>query len=395
MAIIPKSFLDTDLYKITMGQAIFDAFSRISVEYELINRARTVFPRGFAEELQCSVEAMVSLALSAQEKEFLQRRCGHYLKPTYLDWLSNYRFNPEEVSINQEGDDLRVLISGPWYRTVFWEVPLMATISELYFRMTGQVPKEGWVQKAEQKGRVFREAKAQVVDFGTRRRFSLEVQDQVIQTLIGTAGRTSEGGVLRGTSNLFLAMKYNLAPVGTFAHEWVMVHAALFGYRMATLMALQSWAKEFDGQLGIALSDTFGTNEFLRNFTAFYANLFSGVRQDSGDPVEVMEKVIKHYQGLFIDPTTKTFVASDSLDVEKVLRILGHCQDRIRCLFGIGTNLTNDVGVTPLNFVIKLFRVLLDGIAIPVVKLSDDKGKISGDPRAIRSAQAAFSEIGF
>lgn len=395
MIITPRAFTDTDLYKITTGQAIFHAYPRVEVEYELINRAKTVFPKGFAKELQESVEQMAKLALSAEEREFLQKRCGHYLKPTYLDWLSGYRFNPVEVSITQEGGELGVVISGPWYRTVFWEVPLMAVISELYFQMTGQNSCEDWVRRAEQKGKIFREAGAQIIDFGTRRRFSFKVQEEVIQALIRTAGKTSEGGVLKGTSNPYLGMKHGLTPIGTFPHEWIMVHAALFGYRMATSMALQVWVREFEGQLGIALSDTFGTDEFLRSFTAFYANLFSGVRQDSGDPVEIMEKVIRHYQSLFIDPTTKTFVASDSLNTEKVLRILAYCQNRIRCLFGIGTYLTNDVGVIPLNFVIKLFRVILaDGLVIPVVKLSDDKGKVSGDPRAIQAAQTAFSEIG-
>lgn len=389
---IIQSLIDTDLYKLTMGQAVFNHYPRVGVEYQLVNRGKTIFPTGFAEKLQEEVNLMAGLVLSPNEMEFLNRRCGHYLKPTFLEWLSSYRFNPNEVAITQEGGDLAITITGPWYRTIYWEVPLMATISELYFRITGQQPQPEWVERTREKGITLRRARAFLADFGTRRRFSLEVHEKAVEALIAGAGRTSEGGILRGTSNVRLAAKYNLTPIGTFAHEWVMVHAALYGYKMATTKALEAWAREFNGQLGIALMDTYGTDAFLKSFDAFYARLFEGVRQDSGNPLEILEKAIAHYQKLFIDPTTKTFVASDSLDVDKALEIQNQTKDRIRCLFGIGTNLTNDVGVKPLNIVIKLFRVFLpEGISVPVIKLSDDPGKITGDREAIK---AAFSELG-
>jgi nicotinate phosphoribosyltransferase len=389
---IIQSLIDTDLYKLTMGQAVFNNYPRVEVEYQLVNRGKTKFPTGFAGKLQEEIRQMSGLVLSKEEKDFLNRRCGHYLKPTYLDWLSSYRFNPDEVAITQKEGDLGITITGPWYRTIYWEVPLMATISELYFQITGQQPQPEWVERTKEKGATLRMAGAYLSDFGTRRRFSLEVHEKAIEALIAVAGRASEGGILRGTSNVRLAAKYNLAPIGTFAHEWVMVHSALYGYKMATTKALETWAREFNGQLGIALMDTYGTDVFLKSFDAFYARLFEGVRQDSGNPLEILEKAIAHYQKLFIDPTTKTFVASDSLDVGKALEIQNRAKGRIRCLFGIGTNLTNDVGVKPLNIVIKLFRVFLpDGISIPVIKLSDDPGKITGDQEAIK---AAFSELG-
>lgn len=389
---IVRVLTDTDLYKITMGQAVLNFYPRVGVEYELINRGQTQFPPEFAENLRKEVGQMSRLILSREEKDFLERKCGHYLKSTFLEWFSGYRFNPDEVTISQDDGDLKVLISGPWHRTIYWEVPLMATISELYFQMTGQKPQDGWLERAKEKGRLLKEAGVKFVDFGTRRRFSYAVHEKVTEALLESAGRETEDGVFKGTSNVYLAMKYNLTPIGTFAHEWVMAHAAMFGYKMATPLALESWIKEFNGQLGIALSDTFTTDEFLRHFNARFARLFDGIRQDSGDPLESLEKFIRHYQKLRIDPTTKTFVASDSLDVEKALRIQEQARGRIRTLFGIGTNLTNDVGVKPLNFVIKLFRVILeDGQVVPVIKLSDDYSKISGDQRA---TQAAFYELG-
>lgn len=388
---IIRSFCDTDLYKITMGQAVFNNYPRIGAEYEFINRGQTKFPERFAIRLKEEVSKMSKLALTREEKAFLEKRCGHYLKPTFLDWLAGYRFDPDEVSITQEGGDLRVVISGSWYRTIYWEVPLMALISELYFKMSDLRPTGSWKERVCQKGLILKLARAQTVEFGTRRRFSYAVQDSVIKELIESAGKWTPGGdgVLRGTSNVHLAAKYDLTPFGTHAHEWFQAHAAMFGYWRATEMALEAWAKEFGGHLGIALSDTFTTDDFLGHFNAFYARLFDGIRQDSGDPLVILEKVIKHYtsEKIRIDPTTKTFVASDGLDMAKVGEIQAAALGRIRTLYGIGTNLTNDVGHKPLNMVIKLHRITLaDGRVIPVVKLSDDKGKISGDKRAINAA---------
>ena len=376
---------DTDLYKITMGQVVFNQYPYIGAEYELINRGQTVFPMGFADALQREVNDMGEIMWSHEEKKFLSQL--HILKPTYLEWLTRYHFDPGEVLISQVGGDLSVVIKGPWYRTIYWEVPLMAIVSELYFQMMGSFPNPAYYDVAWVKGRFLSSIGAPFIDFGTRRRFSFDVHDRIIQCMVGSG----DNGFL-GTSNVYLAMKYNTKPVGTHAHEWFQAHAAMFGYRMATTSALGAWVKEYNGELGIALSDTFTTDEFLSRFNAFYARLFDDVRQDSGDPLIILEKVIAHYQGLGINPTTKTIVFSDHLNIETIERIMNALNCRIRPLFGIGTNLTNDVGVTPLNFVIKLFRVILpDSQVVPVVKLSDDVGKISGDQRAL---QAAYSELG-
>lgn len=390
METVIRAFTDTDLYKLTMGQAVLNHYPDLKVDYEFVNRGNTGFPLEFAVKLQEAIAQMASLRLTGEEKTFLESSCP-YFTSQYLKWLSEYRFNPNEVQVVQQGHNLYIKISGLWNRTILWEVPLMAAISELYFQMTNQNPNIDWLDKTRCKGKDFRQAGANIIDFGTRRRYSFDVHRQVVELLLETSGRVNEGGVLVGTSNPLLAMEYGLRPIGTFAHEWVMVHSALFGHKDATRKALEVWWNEFKGQLGIALTDTYGTEEFLRSFGRDLANRYSGVRQDSGDPLEVMDKIVRHYVELGIDPKTKTFVASDSLYTQKVISILAYAKERIRCLFGIGTFFTNDVGVTPLNMVIKLFRVILPtGLVVPVIKLSDTRGKVTGDLRAIEDARLAF-----
>ena len=385
--VVPRAITDTDLYKITMGEAVFRLFPDTNVGYQFHNRGKTSFPIGFADSLRKSVEAMADLRCTREELNFLSRACP-FLNAAYLDWFGNYRFNPGEVLIEQEGGDLRISIVGPMYRTIFWETPLMAVISQLYFEMIGLQPQPGWQKKAGEKGRRLREAGATFTDFGTRRRFSFAVQDEVINALVAMAIPAKDGGVFNGTSNVYLAMKYGLTPIGTVAHEWFMLHAALFGYESATCLALKNWAEVFQGRLGIALSDTFTTPVFLRDFDYFFTKLFDGIRQDSGDPFEILEMIINHYRELKVDPLTKTFVPSDNLDVDLYLRIFVQCRGRIKCSAGIGTNLTNNVGFKPLNMVIKLDSVVLkDGRIRRAVKLSDQPGKETGDPKEIAIAK--------
>jgi len=391
-----QSIGDTDTYKLSMMQGVINHFSRYIAGYQFINRGQTAFPDRFNFSLQEGVEAMSDLRLLPQEEEYLRKNCGQYLKPSFLDTLRGYHFNPEQVTISQTGGNLGINIEGPWYQTILWEVPLMALISELYFEATGQKTKEGWIERARQKANALREAWVRFADFGTRRRFSFNVQKTVVEIMKeialpiprkGEQFDPTKHGVFTGTSNVHLAMLYDLIPIGTVAHEWFMAIAAIYGYRMATSIAIETWAKEFGGELGIALSDTFTTQEFLRHFNKYYAKLFDGVRQDSGDPFEILKMVIAHYLSLGIDPLTKTIVFGDNLDVPKILALAEACRNLIQCSFGIGTNFTNDVGVIPLNMVIKLSHIILpDGVMIPAVKLSDSKGKYTGDPEEIAMA---------
>lgn len=382
---IIKSILDTDLYKLTMQQAVVKLYPRARVRYSFINRGKTEFPEGFAEDLRKEVKQMEKLSLTKGEKKFLEEKC-YFLDPTYLDFLEGYKYDSAEVGIIQKGGDLQISIEGYWHRTILWEVPLMALISELYFKKTGQKPcsRVDREQNNKKKATTFRMNGMHFADFGTRRRFSYEIQDEVIKDFKATFA--SDNFV--GTSNVHLAHKYNIRPIGTHAHEWFSFHAAKFGYKMANAMAMEAWVNVFRGDLGIALPDTFTTDAFFRSFDRKFAKLFDGVRHDSGDPIEFAEKTISHYQKLGIDPHDKTIIFSDSLNPESAIEIKNFCRGKIRCSFGIGTNFTNDVGVKALNMVIKMTEAKPEGEEwIPTIKLSDVEGKHTGDEKEIEIAK--------
>lgn len=375
---IIRDFVDNDLYKFTTMNAIQKKFPDAEVVYHFVNRGQTEFPAGFAEMLRKEVDAMERLALSREAEQFMRRKC-YYFDSVFFDLLKGFRYNPAEVDIRQQGGHLEVAIRGLWYRTVLWEVPLMAMISELYFRMTGQQPLEV-DERAIAKARRFAEIGADISEFGTRRRFSFDVQDRVIALLKSYAPQC-----LKGSSNVFLSMKYNLTPMGTHPHEWFMYHGAHYGYRSANAMALANWVEVYKGDLGIALTDTYTTDNFFNCFDTLYAKLFDGLRWDSGDAFVFTEKALKHYREKRIDPRTKTVVYSDALDLEGVEKIKAFVGHRLHDVYGIGTYLTNDVGVQPLNMVIKLFECKPQGSRsfLPVVKLSDVEGKHTGDPKEI------------
>lgn len=379
---IIRDFTDNDLYKFTTMNAIQKKFPGAEVVYKFVNRGQTPFPPGFAKALQDEVQAMCRLHLSDEAEQFMRRKC-YYFDPVFFDLLKGFRFNPKEVCISQQGGELDIEIRGLWYRTVLWEVPLMATISELYFQMTGQKP-HGTKEKATGKAREFAEIKANISEFGTRRRFSFDVQDTVIATL-----KENLGTLLNGTSNVYLAMKYDLTPMGTHPHEWFMYHGAHYGYRAANEQGLANWVDVYGGYLGIALTDTYTSDNFFSSFNTLYAKLFDGLRWDSGDPFEFTEKALRHYHSKRIDPKSKTIVYSDALDMEGVRKIKAFVNGRIRDVYGIGTFLSNDVGVTPLNMVIKLFETRPAGSSSfhPTVKLSDVNGKHTGDPAEIELCQ--------
>lgn len=373
---IINTLIDNDLYKLTMGQAVFHNFYSVGAGFKFINRAKTEFPQGFGQKLQDQVEMMADLSLNNDQRKFLDEKCT-YLTPDYLDWFSKYHFNPNEVSINQNGRDLSVDIEGPWHRSIYWEVPLMATISELYFQELGQLPDMDWEDRASQKAKILLASGARHADFGTRRRASYLVHDRVVEILKNDGGKS-----FLGTSNVELAMKHDLTPIGTFAHEWVQGMAGIFGVENANKMALEIWAKEFNGKLATVLTDTFTTDNFLKSYTAPMAEIFKTLRQDSGSPEDWTDKVVDHIQNtLGLNPKDFTALYSDALNVPRALEILKYNEGKINTLFGIGTNYTNDIGRVPLNMVIKMFHVTKPQSLsqISVVKLSDDLGKISGD----------------
>ena len=376
---IIKHFTDNDLYKFSVMLAIQKLYPWSYVKYAFTNRGGTQFPEGFAERMREEVASMANLQLTAEEKKFIKAKC-YFFDPVFVDFLEGFRYKPEEVTITQEGGNLSVVMEGYWYRTVLWEVPLMAIISELYFQMTGAEPRD-IEKKAIAKAKALKDIGADYSEFGTRRRFSFDVQDRVVGAL-----QANSEECFKGTSNVYLAMKYNTTPIGTMPHEWFMFHGALFGYRSANIKGLESWVDAYDGSLGIALTDTYTTDSFFNSFSLKQAKLFDGVRHDSGDPLTFADKAIEFYEQNRIDPTSKTLVFSDSLNLETVKQIKDHVAGRIHDTYGIGTFFSNDVGAKALNIVIKLTDVKLhkkDATFLKAVKLSDVAGKHTGDTKEI------------
>lgn len=386
-----QSILDNDFYKFTMQQAVVRLFPSAMARYSFINRGKHHFPDGFGNALEERINEMSKLRLTAEEKKFLSVNCP-YLDPLYLDFLAGYRYDPSEVSIKQVGENIDIQIEGHWYRSILWEVPIMSLICALYYEMTGgkRISDEELVNTTATKAEQFRSLGVNVAEFGTRRRHSYQVQKLVLDTF------SREGGkMFVGTSNVHLAMLHQTKPIGTHAHEWFMYHAAVYGFPQANASALQHWVDVFRGDLGIALSDTYTTDVFLTQFDKMFSKLFDGVRQDSGNPMEFADKIIAHYNKLGIDPLTKTIIFSDGLDYEKVSRITDHCRGRIGFSFGIGTNLSNDVGLEPMNIVIKMTQTRqANGKWTPVVKLSDSPDKNTGDKSMIAAAKTILN-IGY
>ncbi|MEJ2902746.1 nicotinate phosphoribosyltransferase [Pedobacter panaciterrae] len=381
---ILSSILDNDFYKITMQQGVTRLFPSAKARYAFINRGKHSFPDGFAKALREAVNEMATLQISREEKHFLQVNCP-YLDPVYLDFLEGYRYNPEEVHIAQNGDQLEVHVEGLWYRTILWEVPLMSLICELFYVLNDsqRISNDEVINHTKEKIENYRRLGVTVAEFGTRRRYSYQVHRLVLQAL----SQYGDGSFI-GTSNVHMAMIHKTKPIGTHAHEWFMFHAARYGFKMANATGLEHWVAVYRGDLGIALSDTYTTEVFFKQFDKMFSKLFDGVRHDSGDALLFADKVISHYNSMGIDPRTKTIIFSDGLNYEKVARIADHCRDKIGMSFGIGTNLTNDAGPTAMNIVIKMTEAQpKDGEWTEVVKLSDEHGKYTGTERMINLAK--------
>lgn len=379
-----KSILDNDFYKFTMQYAVVKMYPDTQARYEFINRGQHPFPDGFAQALRQRIGQMSELGLTPEEKSYLKITCP-YLNAAYLDFLQGYRYDPSEVEISQNGSELSVKIQGYWYRTILWEVPVLSLISELYYELTGRKrdPDDQVIETLEKKTASYQELGVKVAEFGTRRRHSYEVHK-----LIAGALKESGGNSYVGTSNVHFAMTTGVKPIGTHAHEWFMYHGARFGFKIANGISLDRWVNAYHGDLGIALTDTYTTPVFFMQFNKKLAKLFDGVRHDSGDPIEFAQKTIAHYEKMGINPLHKTIIFSDGLDLNKVKSISEALDGKIGISFGIGTNLTNDVGLKPMNIVLKLISIAEPDLPwTNVVKLSDEKGKHTGDPKMIRLAK--------
>ena len=381
MAII-RSILDTDLYKFSMMFAVMMKFPRQRVKYRFHDRNGISYPDGFDKKIIAEIKLMEQLSLTESERDYFTEMFGKFLPPTFVYMLMGYRFNSSEVKVSlDENNKLIIEIEGLWFRTILWEVPLMAIISELYFIETGQkvdIHSEDIRLKDLDKLHQMMEHNAYFSDFGTRRRYSFDNQLRIVKLF-----KENGNHVFVGTSNVYISYLLGVKCTGTHAHEWFMAIAAIFGYKVANELAIKYWAEVYHGALGTALTDTFTTDAFLKSFDMVQSKLFDGVRNDSGDPFDFTDKIVNHYKSMGVDPMSKTIIFSNALDIPLAVKIKEYCVGKIKSAFGIGTNLTNDLGVKPLNIVIKIWQVWVDGQWVEAIKLSDDLGKNMGDSTEI------------
>lgn len=385
---IVKSILDTDLYKFTTSYAYMKLFPQARGTFEFFDRDLTEYPEDFVQKVYLELSNLGMLRLTNSELDYMTSNC-RFVPQVYWEWLYSFRFNSGKVQVwLDDKKHLHITVTDYLYKVTLYEVPILAIISELRNRVLGNnCDMSEVIKKLEPKLRLSNVAGIKFSEFGTRRRFSYNVQDEVVSAI-------KEGSIYcTGTSNCYLAMKYEMPMMGTHPHEWFMFHGAMYGYKQANYMALENWVNVYDGDLGIALSDTYTSEVFMKNLSRKQAKLFDGVRCDSGDEFKFINSMIARYKELGVDPTTKTIVFSNALDFDKCQDIMEYCGSRIRCSFGIGTNLTNDTGFKPANIVMKLTSCQMNANQ-PVygcVKLSDDKGKYTGEMREVKSC---LSELG-
>lgn len=374
---IINSLLETDLYKFSMGQAIYHQFSNYKTTWTFKCRNKdVVFTKEMVEEIKEQIKAYCDLRFTEPELEYLNNI--KWLKGSYVDFLRLWKPRFEDFEITTGGNKgLTIETKGTWLNTSMYEIPTLAIVNEVYFRMAYDYDKlmvsfkNRLEEKIKQVGIQGNYCISNFSEFGLRRRLSAEAQDLVVRRLAETKYSCS---TFVGTSNVYLAKKYGLTPVGTMAHEWIMCvgqgnHKHNPAY--SNWYALDAWVKEYGVLNGIALTDTITTDCFLKDFQLTYATLFNGVRHDSGDPYAWGDKMIAHYEKLGINPKTKTLLFSDSLDFERADKLFRYFRDRINVAFGIGTYLSNDTEVEPLNIVMK--TTLCNGQ--DVAKLSDVSGK--------------------
>ena len=381
---MPSGFLDNDLYKFTMQQAVWRLYPEHEVEYSLLNRGRDFrvndeFVAGFRKQL----DQMAGLTLQPDERDYLEQ--VPLFEKDYLDMLGMYRYDPDQVNWDVDGNGrLSITVKRPWETAILWEVPLLAIVSELYFKHVEPAENDWLVvyrMRSLAKAQAMIRAGCKFADFGTRRRYSLRHQQEMITAMIMANRRLSGSGSFVGTSNVHFAKEFKIAAVGTVAHEWIMAHEAMFDVESANGRAMNQWISLYRGKAATALSDTYTTELFLDNFDRSLAMQYDGVRQDSGDPEKFLEDLIRHYEQLGIPASSKQIVFSDGLDADRCVGLHRLVNGRLEDSYGIGTNLTNDLpGSRPLDIVIKMTRFDHGN----VVKIPDEKGKETGDNNRCR-----------
>ena len=382
------SILDTDLYKYTTSYAYMKMFPDAECTFKFTDRNRIPRTTEFLENYKKKMKELCMIHLTDEEFHWVVSAIP-FIPMYYWEWLRSFRFEYDKMNIYLDEDNvLCIEVTDKNYKASLYEIPHLFTVPEV--NNSGKpINWELTMSKLKEKVDLANDNNVLFSEFGTRRRFSYEVQDKVCAYL------KEHAKTCVGTSNVHFAMKYNMRPCGTHPHEWFMFHGAQFGYKNANYMALENWVNVYDGDLGTALTDTYTTDVFFRNFSMKQAKLFDGIRQDSGDEYKFIEKAIKFYKSKGIDPTTKTIIFSNALDFPKAVEIKKYCEGKIRAAFGIGTNLTCDVYApdgskyNAENIVEKMSKCRLNENQpwFITIKISDDIGKHMGDNKEFDHAK--------
>ena len=387
---IIESLLDTDLYKFTMMQCVLHQFPGAEVSYRFRCRTPGVDLSPYADEIRDEVMHLCTLTFKDAELAYLGGL--RFIKSDFVDFLSLFHLKDKYIRVTKDPAcdfGLSIEITGPWLHTILFEIPILAIVNEVYFRHIAPVPDEAeGMRRLRAKIALLKNepdnADLRVSDFGTRRRFSRAWQEKVVRVLIDELGSP----IFSGTSNVDLARRYGLVSIGTMAHEYLQACQAL-GPRLrdSQVFGFEMWAKEYRGDLGIALSDVYGIEPFLKDFDMYFCKLFDGARHDSGDPFVWGERMIEHYRANKCDPRGKSLVFSDGLTVPRSIELYRRFHRRIGIGFGIGTNLMNDLGPQPLNIVVKMVRAN----GQPVAKISDNPVKgMCDDPTYLAYLRQVF-----
>lgn len=400
MEYILNHFTDNDLYTFTCQYYILEKYPRAEVEYTFFDRNGTIYPKGFAELLRDQLEHMKDVVITDEEVEFMTRKCV-FLPLWYFTFLRGYRFNPRELDIKQDEEGkLHISVKGKWFSTIMWEMPILSCISELSHRLNGDFERynlETESQKARLKTVQILQNGLKLGDMGTRRRFSFAHQDMVVGAMMDVFSSGSWEGRFIGTSNVWFAMKHNCTPLGTMSHQLISFEENVSGVFECNFNVMRKFSDVYDGDNGIYLYDCFGDNVFFSNLSKRMAMMYKGLRVDSGNEFEQIEKIISKYESLGIDPATKQVVFSNGLDIEKAIEIHKYCNGRLQDSYGIGTFLTCDIdGCKPMNIVVKLTkgRITESREWHDCVKLSCNLGKTLGNKRKCEYLQEILSHEG-
>ena len=378
------SLLDNDLYKFSTSYAYMKLYPEAEGKFSFYDRNNTVFNDTFVENLKEEFIKLSELSLGLGEKQWCVKNIP-YIPEVYWEWLRGFSFDFDKIIFWLDGDNhLHIEVTDKLYKVTLYEVPILAIVSELYTKKQGGIKIANCITALDNKLTIATRNNLKFSEFGTRRRASFEMQEAVIQRIIDLCGDTCIG-----TSNVYFALKYGMKPIGTFPHEWIMFHGAIWGYQEANYLGMRDWVRTYDGDLGIFLMDTYTSKVGLKNMSMKFAKLFDGVRCDSGDEYKIGNAVIERYKELNINPTTKTIVFSNALDFKKYLDIYNYFKGRVRVSAGIGTNLTNDTEFKPANIVMKLFKCRINSNQEwrKCIKISDDLGKHLGDSKEFEIAK--------